>query len=132
MSERPVFGTVSFYEAMGEALNADDVWLDKAADVTATMIYTYEPPVDKHFLMRYENGKVVEVREAASAKDADPDFVLSASPDTWRAIMSKKTKPATAMLSRKLKVRGDQAYLMKNMGVFGRIIDVMTTVDSDG
>jgi putative sterol carrier protein len=46
--------------------------------------------------------------------------------------MSKTTKPATAMLSRKLKVRGDQAHLMKNMGVFGRIIDVMTTVDSDG
>lgn len=131
MSQRPTFGTVSFYEAMAEALNDDPAWEEKGKPISCAMIYSYGPPVDKAFLVNFEAGRVTEVTELASVhdRDGDAEFVISGSADAWKAVLRKQLKPATAMATGKLKVKGKQTYLLRNMAAFSHILDVMTELD---
>ena len=123
------FGTVQVYEAMAEMLNADPEWADKGKNITYTMIYDYRAPVDKSFLVRFDAGKVTEVRELSSADDEPADFVISGDPETWRAVLERKTSPTAAMTRGQLKVRGKMSVLLKNMSAFSHILDSMTKIE---
>lgn len=127
--ERIVFGTLGFYEAMANALNNDPVWLEKGAALKATMIYQYGAPVDKFFYLNFAEGKVTDVTELVSAEERPAEYVVSGSADAWKAVLRKEIKPATAMATGKLKVKGKQTYLLKNMAAFTYVLDVMTTLD---
>ena len=125
------FGTVQIYEAMAEMLNADPEWADKGKNITYTMVYEYRAPVDKSFLVRFDAGKVTEVRELATS-DAEPaDFVISGDPETWRAVLERKTSPTAAMTRGQLKVQGKMSVLLKNMAAFSHILDSMTKIEFD-
>ena len=128
-TERPVFGTLGFFQTMADALMADPTWAEKGANITASMVYEYLPPVGKLFFMNYDGGKITDVAELASVEERPSDYVITGTPDVWKAVMRKELKPATAMATGKLKVKGKQVYLLKNMGAFSYILDVMTSLD---
>lgn len=128
-TERPVFGTFSLYQAMADALNNDPVWAEKGANITASMIYNYLPPIGKLFYLNYDHGKITEVAELASEEEKPADYVITGTPEVWRAVFKKELKPTTAMATGKLKVKGKQTYLLKNMSAFSYILEVMTGLD---
>jgi len=128
-TDRPVFGTLSLYEAMGEALNNDPVWVEKGANITASMVYSFLPPIGRLFFLNYDHGKITEVAELASEEERPSDYLITGSPDVWKAVFQKELKPATAIATGKLKVRGKQTYLLKNMAAFSYILEVMTNLD---
>jgi hypothetical protein len=128
-AEQIRFGTVGFYQAMADALNADPVWKEKGAAITCSMIYRYEPPVDKTFYMNFDGGNVTEVSELDSVDSRQADIVVLGAPENWKAMLRKEVKPATAIATGKLKVKGKQTYLLKNMKSFSHILDVMTALN---
>jgi putative sterol carrier protein len=128
-TERPVFGTLSLFEAMADALNSDPVWAEKGANITASMVYSYLPPIGKLFYLNFDHGKITEVAEPASEEEKPSDYVITGSPEAWRAVFQKELKPTTAMATGKLKVKGKQTYLLKNMAAFSYILEVMTGLD---
>jgi hypothetical protein len=128
-TERPVFGTLSLYQAMADALNDDPLWAEKGANITASMVYSFLPPIGKLFYLNYDHGKITEVAELDSEDERPADYVISGSPDVWRAVFQKELKPTTAMATGKLKVKGKQTYLLKNMSAFSYILEVMTGLD---
>ena len=127
--ERPQFGTVGFYRAMADALNFDAIWLEKGREFTCSMVYAYGPPVDTAFFVHFEAGAITEVDELGTAEERPADLVVSGPCDAWKAILQGTLKPAAAMATGKLKVRGRKTLLLKNMASFTRIIDVMTQLD---
>jgi putative sterol carrier protein len=127
--QRPVFGTLGFYEAMAEALANDAEWAEKGANVKASMVYHYQPPLDRYFFVDFDHGKVGDVSELSSSDERPADYVISGSPDAWKAVLTQQVKPATAMATGKLKVKGKQTYLLKNMAAFSRILVVMASLD---
>ena len=127
--ERPVFGTFSLFQAMADALNNDPTWVEKGANITASMIYSYLPPIGKLFYLNYDHGKITEVAELASEEEKPADYVITGTPDVWRAVFKKELKPTTAMATGKLKIKGKQTYLLKNMSAFSYILEVMTGLD---
>ena len=128
-AERPVFGTLSLYEAMADALNADPAWVDKGANITASMVYSFGPPIGRLFYLNFDHGKITEVAELTYKEERPSDYLISGSPEAWKAMFRKELKPATGIATGKLKVRGKQTYLLKNMAAFSYILDVMTNVD---
>jgi hypothetical protein len=128
-AERPVFGTLSLYEAMADALNSDPAWVEKGANITASMVYSFLPPIGKLFYLNFDHGKITEVAELVSEDEKPADYVISGPPDAWRAIFKKELKPTTAMATGKLKVKGKQTYLLRNMAAFSYILEVMTGLD---
>lgn len=129
MSDQPSFGTVESYQAMADALNADPAWVEKGKPLSCAMVYVYGPPVDKAFYLVYDEGRISEVAEVSSPDERPAEFVITGTADTWKAVLRKEIKPATAMATGKLKVKGRQTFLLKNMGAFSYILEVMTQLD---
>ena len=127
---QPTFGTVGFYQAMADALNADPEWAEKGADLDFAMIYVYGEPIDKVFYVEFsQGGQVSDAEELASQEDRDADFVISGPAAVWKDVLSKAVKPTTALATGKLKVKGKQTQLLKNMSSFTHILDVMGGLD---
>ncbi|GAA0615367.1 hypothetical protein GCM10009547_16640 [Sporichthya brevicatena] len=124
------FGTVEVYEEMARALNADPEWTGmQGVDITYTMVYDYGSPVDKAFFVRYEKGRVSEVRELESRGDIQADFVISGDGEVWRGVLTKTIDPTIALTRGQLSVKGKMSTLLKNMSAFKYIIDTMTTIE---
>jgi putative sterol carrier protein len=123
------FGTVKVYEEMANLLNNDPEWAEKGKAITYTMIYDYGAPVSKAFFVKFEEGKITEVRELPSAEGESADFVISGAPEVWRGVLDKSINPTAAMTRGQLKVKGKMTTLLKHMGAFGYIIDSMTKIE---
>jgi putative sterol carrier protein len=123
------FGTIEVYEEMARLLNEDPEWADKGKAITYTMIYAYGPPADKTFFVRFEQGRVTDVKEIDSP-DAEPaDFVLTGPSDVWRGIFDKTLNPTAALTRGQLKVKGKMTTLLKHMSAFSYVIDAMTKIE---
>ena len=129
MTAKAEFGTVGFYRQMGDALNADPEWTDKGKAITCTMAYVYGPPVSRSFFLQFDEGRVVKVEDITDQGEPAADFVITASTDDWKAVLRREVKATTAMATGRLKVKGKQTYLLKNMAAFSYILDVMTQLD---
>lgn len=123
------FGTLDFYKAMGDELNNDPEWAEKGKNLTYTMVYNYEAPIEGSFFVEFQNGKVVDVREASPTDVENANFVISGSSDVWRGVFEKKVNPTVALTRGQLRVRGKMAQLLKNMSAFQHVIVAMTRVD---
>lgn len=123
------FGSIDVYQAMAERLNNDPEWLELGQKITYSMIYVYGPPMDKTFFVRFESGKVTDVREL-SAPDAEAaDFVITGPPDVWRGVVRGEINPTTAMAKGHLKVQGKMTTLLRNMNAFSRIINILKEIE---
>lgn len=126
----PQLGTLAFYEEMARVLNNDSIWEEKGKAITCTMLHAYGPPVDRKFFTNFDEGRVTEVAEVSGDDERSADFVISGSPENWNAVLQKQLKPTTAMTTGKLKVEGKQIYLLRNMGAFSYMLDLMTTLQT--
>lgn len=123
------FGTVAVYQAMAERLNNDPEWLELGQKITYSMTYVYGPPIEKNFFVRFEAGKVTDVRELPSP-DAEPaDFVITGPAEVWRGVVRGELSPTTVMAKGQLKVQGKTTTLLRHMNAFSRIINVLKELD---
>ncbi|GAA0606139.1 hypothetical protein GCM10009547_05130 [Sporichthya brevicatena] len=122
-------GTVDFYQAMADALNSDPEWADKGKNLNYRMVYNYEAPIEGSFHAKFENGKVIEVRDASPQDAEEADFVISGSSDTWAGVFKKEINPTVALTRGQLRVRGKMSQLLKNMSAFQYVITAMTQVE---
>jgi putative sterol carrier protein len=123
------FGTIDFYKAMADELNNDPEWAEKGKNLTYTMVYNYEAPIEGSFFVEFQNGTVVDVRDASTADAENANFVISGSSDVWRGVFEKKINPTVALTRGQLRVRGKMAQLLKNMSAFQHVIVAMTRVE---
>lgn len=63
------------------------------------------------------NGEL-DVTENAEPP-ADAALTLTADADTWLAVENGETNPMAAMMTGKIKMKGNPAFAMKFMGLFG-------------
>ncbi len=126
----PHFGSVAYYEAVAAAMNADDTWLEMATPITYTMVFSYGAPVDKHFFVRFEEGRITEVRELDDPGSATVDFFITGAPEHWQGVIQGIIKPNSAMASGKLKVDGKQTVLLRHMKKFSYMINKMTQIEA--
>lgn len=66
------FGTLEYYKQYAEAINKDQSVSESGMNIITLNNFT---DTGKSFLLKYENGKVTEVREAKP--DENADFVTS-------------------------------------------------------
>lgn len=131
MSEdKPVFGTVGFYEALADTMNNDAKWLEMATPITYSMVYKLEAPIDKRFFMRFEKGAITEIDELAPGDERHVDFTFSGKPEVWAAVIKKEMTPTSAMATGKLKVDGPQTVLLRQMRKFAYLNEKMASMDA--
>lgn len=122
------FGSVEFYQAMADALNADPVWAEKGKNIDFDMAYRYEAPVEGQFFVSFDKGRVTAVRDASQEDLDKADFLISGSSDVWRGCFDGSINPTVAMTRGRLRVRGKMAQMLKNMPAFMYIQETMAKI----
>jgi alkyl sulfatase BDS1-like metallo-beta-lactamase superfamily hydrolase len=125
------FGTVEVYEELAKLLNEDETWLATGKDLSTSLVFYYRAPLDVTFFVKFEEGRVTDVKDVAAPDAVTADYVLSADPDIWLGILEKKVTPITAVTLGKIKVKGNVRELMKMMKPFSRVLDTMTQIPLD-
>jgi putative sterol carrier protein len=116
-------------EAMADMLNTDPTWAAKGKDLSCTMTFIFQAPIDSTFFVRFDAGKITDIREL-SPEDSEPsDFVISGAPDAWRAVLAGKMSPVFALTRGQLRVKGKKSSLLKRMPAFRHILDSMASMD---
>lgn len=122
------FCSLDFYKKVQETANDDAEFLKGALGFTATFTFkvtdkpTELPPV----FMRFDSGKIAEVRLTQPAEKTD--FSLEGEHATWVGIGKGEIDGATAIMTRQMKLYGSMGAIMKFGKAFQRLLALMTAL----
>jgi putative sterol carrier protein len=128
--DKPVFGTLGFYEEVAKQLNDDTTWREMAVPITYTMTFHYEEPINKYFFLNFEAGEITETSELVSPDERHVDFLIAGKPEVWQGVIQGAISPPTAMATAKFRIAGKQTILLRHMKKFSYMINKMTEIDA--
>lgn len=117
-----VFPSAEWLVAFKDKLNSDPKYAQTAKNWEGDMDFTIEPggPLKETMVMYLDlwHGECRSAHVVAPGEDKQAAaFVLAASYDQYVRILKGELDPIQAMLTRKLKVKGNMAYMMRNVPV---------------
>ena len=89
---------------------------DKAQSVDETVYMHLTGANARDVAIHVHHGEL-DVREGEAP--ADPALTLTADADDWLAVENGQLNPMMAMMQGKIKMKGNPAFAMKFMGLFG-------------
>lgn len=114
-----VFPSTDWLNELHEKINSDERYGDLAKKWEGDMIVVIEPQGNlaerKIFYLDLWHGKCRGVAELKDPSEKNAAFVLSATYDNIKLIMTGKLDPMQAMLTRKLSVKGNMAVMMRSV-----------------
>ncbi len=82
--------------------------------------------------MDFWHGELRNVEVAAPGEHEDARFVLSGPYAVFKQLVSGKADAMSLILGGKLKLRGDMAYMMRNMAAVRRFTELMSSIPIEG
>ena len=117
------FPSSEWLEALKEKLNSDEKYAKVASKWEGDIMFQIEPdgPLDEtmYFYTDLWHGRCrkVFVPESDQIKDLAPAYILAAPYRNLVKLLKGELDPMQAMITRKLKVQGSMAYMMRNVPV---------------
>ncbi len=101
----PRYGSArEYFEQMREELTGEDIRQLRG-------VYGFDIKGAGRFIVRFNEDGTLDVLDDGS--DVEPECTLMANEDDWLSIVSKETKPMSAFMKGKLKVKGSTGKAMK-------------------
>ena len=91
---------------------------EKAQSLDDTVYMNLSGDDGRHVVLHVKHGTLT-VDDHAAAPPPDPSLTLTAKAEDWVAVENGQLNPMTAMMTGKVKLRGNPAFAMKFMGLFG-------------
>jgi len=119
----PEFPSEAWLKALEDRLNSDARYAQVARNWEGDLAFVIEPDGSGEleapivFYVDLWHGKCRGSAVLNSIDERKPAFVLTASLKNYRNILAGRLDPMQAMLTRKLKVKGSMAYMMRNVPV---------------
>jgi putative sterol carrier protein len=85
----------------------------------------------KGVLLDLFEGEARDVQMVSADQAKAADFVITGAYSRWKDVMQKKLDPTRAMLTGKLKVKGDLATLMRYTRAANEMTEATTRIDVD-
>ena len=129
-----IFPSEEWLKGLEVKINTDKKYADIARNWEGDLVFVIEPEGNLKeqltFYLDLWHGtcRKVEYKPALESYP-NPVFTLSASYGNITAILSGKLNPMTAMMTNKLKVRGNMGYMMRNVPIvldFVRVVQEAT------
>jgi putative sterol carrier protein len=115
----PVFPSAEWLQALDVKLNSDARYAEIAKKWEGDMVIVIEPEgnlKEQHiYYLDLWHGKCRGVAELKDASEKDAVFVLTATYENIKRIMTGKLDPMQAMMTRKLSVKGNLAVMMRSV-----------------
>ncbi len=118
-----MFPSEAWLKALEARLNNDSRYAQVARNWEGDLAFVIEPDdsgeLDAPMVLYVDlwHGKCRSSAVLNSVDEKSPAFVLTASLKNYRDILEGRLDPMQAMLTRKLKVKGSMAYMMRNVPV---------------
>ncbi len=132
----PAFPSPAWLSSFHNKLNADPQYASIAKKWEGDLIFSIEPdgqfPETVHFYFDLWHGKCRASRTLTSPDEVNALFTISAPFANWKRILDGDLNPMQALLTQKLKVRGNMGYLMRNVPVvldFARCAQELSKTD---
>jgi len=133
----PKFPSEEWLKALEARLNSDERYAHVARHWEGDLAFVIEPDdsgeLDAPMVLYLDlwHGRCRGSAVLSSVDEKTPAFVLTASLKNYRDILTGRLDPMQAMLTRKLKVKGSMAYMMRNVPVVLDFVRVCKAVTQD-
>jgi putative sterol carrier protein len=77
------------------------------------------------------HGKCREAFEVTDQSVKNPVFRMSATPATWRKVLTKKLDPIQGLMTGQLKLKGNMAMVMKSVKAAKELVEATTRVETE-
>jgi len=136
MAER--FGTAEWAKSLEQEINASSEYRNAAAGwgvgFNGDVLMVFEAdavlPATKRLLLRLSGGTSSGVEFAGERAESAAGFVLSAPFTLWKDILERRTLAATAILTGRLKVRGDKTTLLRHIAAHRALVHCAASLDT--
>ncbi len=127
-----LFPSAEWVEAFKEAINASEAYRKSAAKWEGDFYFIISPggPIKEPFVM-YLDLWHGECRDAYMVKDMSeksPEFIIEGTLDVYKQIFDKKLDPIRALVSRKLKLKGNLGKIMRSVKATLDLVNAAATV----
>jgi putative sterol carrier protein len=116
-----IFPSREWLDCLNDRLNSDSKYSQIAGNWEGDICVVIEPsgPLTERLIYYLDlwHGKCRKVEILKDLSSIEPKFVLTATFDNLSRIMKSELDPMQAMMTRKLQVRGNMAYMMRNVPV---------------
>jgi putative sterol carrier protein len=116
-----IFPTPEWLQALSDKLNSDEHYAQIARNWEGDICFVIEPGgrlTEKLFYyLDLWHGKCRKIEILKGLPVTQPKFTLTATYENACHIMKSELDPMQAMLTRKLQVHGNMAYMMRNVPV---------------
>jgi len=131
-----LFPSAQWLQALKEKLNSDEQYAHIARNWEGDMMFDIKPdgllkePMKLYLDLWHGTCRQAKVIEPGEENDIQPAFTLIASYSNLALIMKSELDPLQAMVTRKLKVQGSMAYMMRNVPVVLQFVRCAQEIDT--
>jgi len=129
------FATDAWIKRLGQACNASEAYRQAAKNWEGDLYFVVEPEPDQtDSVFMYIDLYHGECRQAFvpdNPADLAPEFTISGPLKAWRELGEKKADPIKMLLTRKLKIKGNMAKVMKNVRAAHELVNCSTQFETD-
>jgi putative sterol carrier protein len=122
-------------KAFADELNASEAYERSAKDWEGDFIFVIEP--DKaysetaYLFVGLYHGKCTDAAMIASEDEREAQFIIRAPFTNWRKVIEGKLDPISAIMVRKLKLKGDMMKVMRYPKAAKELVNCVSRVPTD-
>jgi len=128
--------TQEWMDAYKAAIVSDPDYKEIAKDWegSVSLIVNVDPskgvPEPVYFFMDFWHGDVGEFVVCDKAKADGAKFVMTGDYSRWKQVALKELDATKGLLQGKLKMKGDLPYVVRNIKVVNKVVDILGRVDT--
>jgi putative sterol carrier protein len=129
-----VFPSAEWVAAFKDAINANEAYKKSAAKWEGDFYFIVSPGkgVEEPFVMYLDlwHGECREAHVVTDMNEKKPEFIIEGTLDVYRQIFEKKLDPIRALVSRKLKLKGNLGKIMRSVKATLDLVNSAANVDT--
>ncbi len=129
-----LFPSKEWVAAFRTALNNSEAYKVSAAKWEGDFYFVISPkgPIKEpvKFYMDLWHGECREAYVVEGDDDKDPEFIIEGTLDVFKQIFDKKLDPIRALVSRKLKLKGNLGKIMRSVKATLDLVNAAASVDT--
>jgi len=122
-------------KALCRELNQSEAYAQAAKNWEGDFYFIVEPEDEMTeqaiFYVDLWHGKCREAKLITDEKEKDPVFRMSAPLSSWRKVIAKELDPIQGLLTRRLKLKGNMAMIMRNVKAAQELVECCTHIETE-
>ncbi len=131
----PDFLSDEWIKALQVEINESEAYAQAAKNWEGDFYFVIEPEGEMTepgiFYVDLWHGKCREAKLVTDEGEKQPVFTMSASLSSWRKIITKQLDPIQGLMTRRLKLKGNMAMIMRNVKAAQELVECCTHIETE-